>query len=424
MFLAIVAMIIIILILVTSTIYTDIRRRFNINVLFRVLMNHLQLMFLTISFKFDWPSEIEKLFVGLEPLANLSSHAVSFDCLFDTRNDGSHQSTKFPLFYYKLILTSAIPWGLIITTWIIWEIVYRTKSKGLKEPDDGAEIHHISLQVKSMRSTTAFVMMFLIHPTLLSVLFSMFNCYEIDGVEYLVSNMETECYTGLHLILLLVITVPSIIFFGLGIPFASFIVLFHKRDSLENERVQKELGFLFNGYRPRTYFWESYIMVRKLVIVFVLTYLSTKGKIYQLLVVFLLLSVCLAIQGAFQPFREKNFNTIEILSILASFFTIYAGYYFVVGNDPGDYSVGSRKQFKSLEFYNVVFLLVVILFQLLFFTAWCYQLHLEIKCWIFYRHTNLYNKVYNCNDMHNIDKDNTRRLRQESEKLRKSLYLI
>ena len=251
---------------------------------------------------------------------------------------------------------SLLPWLLLFTAWLFWTIQSKIASRKFIKEIHKQELLDLQNKTKGKIRTTQFIIMFLIYPNILAVMFTMFNCYEMDGVNYLVEYMIVQCYKGTHLYLVLFLVIPTIIIFGLGTPFSTFYILYKKRNILEHEKVQKELGFLFNGYRRKTYYWEAYIMIRKVIIVFVLTYLSTKGKTYQLLVIFLILSICLAIQGAWKPFIEPNLNRIEVFSILASFITIYAGYYFVVGDESDKYSEGSRQQFEALQVYNTIFL--------------------------------------------------------------------
>jgi hypothetical protein len=39
------------------------------------------------------------------------------------------------------------------------------------------------------------------------------------------------------------------------------------KDNLNNIKVKEQFGFLYNGFRDRTYFWEIYIMYRKVLVV-------------------------------------------------------------------------------------------------------------------------------------------------------------
>lgn len=120
----------------------------------------------------------------------------------------------------------------------------------------------------SRMTTTNIVMLFLIHPTLVKVMFDMFNCDKIEGEERLVRDLNTICYQGLHLWLVVGVTIPAIIIWGFGIPLTAVSLLWKNKDKLDDEKVQKELGYIYSGYKYKAYYWEEYIIIRKMIIIF------------------------------------------------------------------------------------------------------------------------------------------------------------
>lgn len=65
--------------MVRSTLAGALQRKNIQSVYIKILMNHLQLIVLTASFNFDWPSSVLELFDTTEPVAQASSHILSFD---------------------------------------------------------------------------------------------------------------------------------------------------------------------------------------------------------------------------------------------------------------------------------------------------------------------------------------------------------
>ena len=47
---------------------------------------------------------------------------------------------------------------------------------------------------------------------------------------------------------------PSIIVWGLGIPFFAFALLSRVRNKLKNINVKERFGFLYNGYKKEYYY--------------------------------------------------------------------------------------------------------------------------------------------------------------------------
>ena len=72
---------------------------------------------------------------------------------------------------------------------------------------------------------------------------------------------------------------PSIIVWGLGIPFFGFILLSGIRHRLDSLESREKLGFLYRGYRKQFYYWEIIIMYRKIVLIFVAVFLNSVGVI-------------------------------------------------------------------------------------------------------------------------------------------------
>jgi hypothetical protein len=87
--------------------------------------------------------------------------------------------------------------------------------------------------------------------------------------------LEIECGKGDHKLYSLTIGVPSIILWGLGIPTIALIMLFQRRKDLHLMESKTKFGFLYNGYRiPRAYYWELFIMYRKIVVIFIQVFLA------------------------------------------------------------------------------------------------------------------------------------------------------
>jgi hypothetical protein len=62
---------------------------------------------------------------------------------------------------------------------------------------------------------------------------------------------------------------PSIIVWGLGIPFFAFILLKRESDKLDSLEVRQKFGFLYRGYKKDFYYWEVVIMYRKIMMVII-----------------------------------------------------------------------------------------------------------------------------------------------------------
>ena len=116
---------------------------------------------------------------------------------------------------------------------------------------------------------TIVILFFLIHPILIKSMFSAFSCQEIDeGELWLVVNLEIKCWEEEHLFYALIVALPSIVVWGIGVPAFCLLLLFKKfRKRLNEVNVKVRFGFLYNGFEKTEYYWEFVIMYRKIVII-------------------------------------------------------------------------------------------------------------------------------------------------------------
>ena len=60
---------------------------------FKIMTNHMHLIFLTASFDLSWPQVISEFFNSTEPVANISDRIISFDCFIDSTGTLSFNSS-------------------------------------------------------------------------------------------------------------------------------------------------------------------------------------------------------------------------------------------------------------------------------------------------------------------------------------------
>ena len=79
--------------------------------------------------------------------------------------------------------------------------------------------------------------------------------------------MQIVCYHGAHYYWSYCVALPGIIVWGLGIPLFALALLARSRNELKTLKLKQELGFLYNGYKIKYYYWEIFIMYRKVMMV-------------------------------------------------------------------------------------------------------------------------------------------------------------
>ena len=76
-----------------------------------------------------------------------------------------------------------------------------------------------------------------------------YRCYNIDGEERVYASLNIICYKGFHLLWAYAVALPSLIVWGLGIPFFAFILLNKEKGRLNTTAIKEKFGFLYNGYK-------------------------------------------------------------------------------------------------------------------------------------------------------------------------------
>lgn len=92
-------------------------------------------------------------------------------------------------------------------------------------------------------------------------------------------DFEVKCYEGAHYTWAFYVALPSLILWGIGIPFFAFLLLRRRRDTLEEVDTKKRFGFLIKGFKKRFYFWEIIIMYRKIMLIIISVVIERFGAI-------------------------------------------------------------------------------------------------------------------------------------------------
>ncbi|CDW76199.1 UNKNOWN [Stylonychia lemnae] len=144
------------------------------------------------------------------------------DCQRGYSRDGDYKCSLCPnrgLNILRLIVIFIAAVNLIV-------LMIRSTLKGAQD------MNNVLIGYKIMASLV--ILLFLAHPSLVTFSFNAFKCKEVDGEERV-------CFVAL----------PSIIVWGLGIPFFALSILIKMRKKLENLDVKQKYGFLYRGYKKQ-----------------------------------------------------------------------------------------------------------------------------------------------------------------------------
>ena len=104
-------------------------------------------------------------------------------------------------------------------------------------------------------TATILVFVFLLYPAITRYTFSMFNCMEIEGVSYLISDFSIECWSPYHIRTNILITLPIVLVWVIGFPVLVFILLYKNRFVLDDKATIMKYGLYYIGFKDKTFYW-------------------------------------------------------------------------------------------------------------------------------------------------------------------------
>jgi hypothetical protein len=166
-------------------------------------------------------------FAAVKPASSSSSQILSVDCFLA----GNDELIK--VFWQKMIMYAVMPLLMALISYLVWWIHSAYKKYPVPYP---------------RIISTLVILLFLIHPNIVEYMFNGFYCIDIDGEQRIREDLRIECWMPEHQTYGFIIALPSIIIWGLGIPFFAFSLLTRERESLHKLVTKEKFGFLYNGY--------------------------------------------------------------------------------------------------------------------------------------------------------------------------------
>ena len=128
--------------------------------------------------------------------------------------------------------------------------------------------------VKNNTILTIVLMMFLAYPMLIRLCMSALKCPMIGGKLWLMADLQEQCFVGRHFTYVMALTVPCILVYILGLPLIALMFVMRNKHRLEEHNFATRYGLLYLGYRKNREWWEITIVVRKVAIVTIATFVS------------------------------------------------------------------------------------------------------------------------------------------------------
>jgi hypothetical protein len=170
--------------------------------------------------------------------------------------------------------------------------------------------------------------LFLVFPSLSNKIFSVFVCINVEGVDYLVADFEQYCYDEKW-------NAVSYVAFGgiaaypIGIPAFFFYNLYSyrfgkidRKNRLQEKGVRAQLGFLYDCYETRMWWFELVDMIHKLTMTSLIAFFPWEWQLPMGTVVLLIYLVFLL---HFNPYIRKGDDALHLLAQVELILLMMAG---------------------------------------------------------------------------------------------------
>ena len=307
-----IAAVLVVAFLIKMSLVSAHKARSHYSIYLKIFVNYLQLVTVTAAFNLAWPSYVLEVFKAQESAGNVSEQVFSFDCFHNSGQLDNQQQVLF----IKIVLIVFIPVIIFALSTLFWLLIalFRNNYRCLKYE-----------LVNSM-----VVMFFLAHPSIIRMLFDMFNCREVDpGQFWLNSYLNIRCWDALHYRYAMAAALPGVVLWGICTPAGALVFLVRYRKMLDSVDIRVRLGFLYNGYHAQKYYWEFVILYRKVLIIVFSVFLATVSVSVQALGAMLIFIVAFVMQMKKTPYLTPVLNALELRAILVGAVTIYCGLFFL-----------------------------------------------------------------------------------------------
>ncbi|CAI2367407.1 unnamed protein product [Moneuplotes crassus] len=350
-------------------IYINLRKKkeSEISILLRILTNYIHLIAVSLSFNVKIPQNFTRMFSFFNRISSPNETFFSFDCfiedyeikLFAPSNSLFKMSLyiilPFALIGAIIALFCAIKLGHIILHYIKKECMNRN-----------AERTNL-FDFKRALIVSMICIIFLFHPAFTVKSLSIFLCTEIDQNDSRMTyHMEYKCYSWDHIKWIMIIALPLLVIWVIGLPIIALCILIKSRKHLESSKIHRYFLMLYQGFRKEVFYWEFVNLFRKFAILSVNSILNLFSPTYKIMVSVVLLNIFYYTQKHMSPYKLEENNKLDLLSITMGTVTLFSGIIF------------SRTTEAHSGFFNLTLLMIFIL-NSYFILRWIYQALLVLE---------------------------------------------
>jgi hypothetical protein len=253
-------------------------------------INTMQFLMLAISRTFSWPSYLRVLFQSINTWVGAMTGVLSLDCLIDGAGIEGYIS--------KSTVGACISLLTIVLGVLVAFYLFRVRRRN-----------------RIVFESAVMCILFLLHADLAVWTLNFFVCTSVDATSkrVLTSDYSYQCHTRQHLTVLLSFGLLSILVL-VAIPAVALLRMRKLRAHLSRHDVLVRFSFLIRGYRPRFFYWELFILARRIVVVAIVALVDDIALQTQAVICVLICALMLHFNA--QPFTSRAANRYETTSIV------------------------------------------------------------------------------------------------------------
>jgi len=156
---------------------------------------------------------------------------------------------------------------------------------------------------------------------------------------YLMADLQEPCFTGQHQAYMLLLTIPQLLVYVLGLPLTAALLIFRNKEKLYEEPFSTRYSLLYIGYRKDREWWELIIAFRKVAVVSIGTFGTVMGVVdLQAFIALGTVFISIVLHLLFQPFdtatkNGKKLHNLEFIALCVCWFTFWGGLLYFLGHE-------------------------------------------------------------------------------------------
>ena len=289
----------------------------------KVIVDHFSFVSFISKLNVDWGSVIQQYFeVSDKFVTTAPAEIFNFSCFISFVVEDQEV-----IDWVNMILVSLSPVTFLLLV-LFWKYVFdfafalfqRRKNPNQKaKPKMGFVKNVIAVFM---------VVFYNFYPRLILSALFLFKCIKINDSSidtYLEVNANIQCYSEKHIGLLLLISIPNLLIWGLGVPiFLCFLAFRFKilmKRTAKYEYWREILDYLTIDYQESKYYWETLLFFQKMLVVGLSIIISQLDPISQggLMIMFFL--VGFLVFNASKPSKYPLVNGYRVYSYMATICT-------------------------------------------------------------------------------------------------------